>query len=199
MIKVSSNINEFLKHYKKRVSNFKDMLENIAEKLAKRMSEDMYKEIQENEAMWAPFNPETEQNERGKMGTYKGKSFDFWFEINSMGENAVRVSIGEKIKPHEMSDHSLVNPAYFIEFGFGIIGQQSPAKNAELYGWSYNKNNHSKYNNPPDDPWIYEGFDHWLRQSRGAEGINFMYRTIDKYRNGWKYYLKELLEEQANG
>ena len=38
----------------------------------------------------------------------------------------IRVSIGEKITPHNMSDGNRVNPAYFIEFGFGIVGQNNP-------------------------------------------------------------------------
>ena len=163
------------------------------------MAQDMYREIQENEDVWAPFVSDTLQNERGKMWRYKGKDFDFWFDIELTGENSVKVSIGDKIKPHIMSDKALVNPAYFIEFGFGVVGQQNPKKNAELYHWSYNKNAHEAGNIYRPSPWIYEGFDGVLRESRGAEGINFLYRTIDKYRTYWKFYVEQLLKEQANG
>jgi hypothetical protein len=177
MIKVTSNINEFLKHYKKRVVNFKVVLDSLAEKLAKRMADDM-KNLIQSDKRW---------QEHGNLSRIN----DVDFRIEPLSENSVRVHIGENLPKFTMTDGKLVNPAFFIEFGFGIVGQSKPKENHEKYQWEYNIRGHK-------DSWLfwYEGI---LMESEGREGINFIYNTIDKYRVGWKYYLKELLEEQANG
>ena len=192
MIKVNSNIKDFLKNYKKKVDKLKTALLGIAEKLAKKMSEDMYKEIQRTEDVWAIYEPENEQDETGKMAYHKGKSFDYWFTIESIDNNSVKVSIGDNARKHVMSDEAIVNPAFFIEFGFGIVGQSNPMKNSEAYSWIYNRNHHIT-------AWGYAGWDGKGHISKGAEGTNFMYNTIQKYKDNWNSYLKELLEEQANG
>jgi hypothetical protein len=177
MIKVSSNINEFLKHYKKRVSNFKDMLENIAEKLARRMSEDM-KNIIQSDRRW---------QEHGNLS----KIDNVDFTIEKLNGNSVKVSVGENLPKFEMTDGTLVNPAFFIEFGFGIVGQEKPKEGVERYDWEYNIRGHTSY-------WWYR-YEGQRYASKGREGLNFMYQTIDKYRNGWNNYLKELMTEIGNG
>ena len=187
MIKVTSNIDEFLKYYKGRIENFKNMLENIAEKLAQRMSQDMKALIYSETSTWSP---DAENNdETGKMAYHRGKEISV--EINHIG-NGVRVVLGENLDKHEMSNGSLVNPLYFIEFGFGVRGESKPAHNHEKVNWEYNKRNRQ-------EAWGYQGWDGKIHISDGIVGTNFMYRTMDDYRTNWKKYLKELLEEQANG
>ena len=188
MITVNSNINEFLENYRKRVANFKTVLNSIAQKLAERMSADMKKIIFDETYTWSP---DAEDNdETGKMAYHRG--VDISFDITSIGDNAVRVSIGGNLDKHEMSDGTMVNPIYFIEFGFGLRGKENPATNHSKFGWEYNKNSHN-------DAWWYEGWDGEWHLSDGAKGTNFMYRTIDAYRNGWKQYLKEIMTEIKNG
>ncbi len=194
MIKVTSNIDGFLKNYRTRVGNFKAMLNTLAVKLAQRMSADMKDLIFKETSIWSP--DADDNDETGKIAWHRGK--DILFDIQQLGNNAVRVSIGENLEKHEMSDGKLVNPIYFIEFGFGLRGQQSSATNHSKVGWEYNVNNHTKGGYPPS-PWVYEGWDGELHTSDGTKGINFMYRTIDKYRIGWKQYLKELMTEIGNG
>lgn len=187
MITIKSNIKEFLKAYRERVDKVKNVLNTFAEKLAERMREDMNQAIISSKAIWAPVvesdNPKEKQDERGKMGTYSSIPIS----ISSIGENAVRVSIGDTLRPHTMKDGKVVNPAFFIEFGFGIIGQNNPMQNANEFGWIYNKSGHQ-------EAWWYVGFDGGFRLSAGAKGINFMYNTIQRYKEGWKKFLQELME-----
>ena len=194
MITVKSNINEFLKNYRKKVANFKSTLNVLAEKLAERMSADMKDIIFKETYTWSP--DADNNDETGKMAYHRG--VDIAFDITSIGNNAVRVSIGENLSKHEMKNGDIVNPIYFIEFGFGVRGQRNPATNHSKFGWEYNLNNHTE-GGDPDSPWWYEGFDGEYHLSDGTKGINFMYRTIDKYRNGWQQYLKELMTEINNG
>ena len=197
MITVTSNIDEFLKHYQKRIQNFKSFLGTIAEKLANRMAHDMYEIIQKTENVWAIDDKSNFHDETGKMGFHTSKGFDYWFEIQPTSETSIRVSVGEKVTPHKMKDGTRVNPAYFIEFGFGVAGQKKPMENATKLNWKYNVNNHKEGGIPPS-PWAYTGFDGEMYISDGAIGTNFMYNTFEDYRNNWKQYLKELME-QANG
>lgn len=176
MIKVTSNINEFLKNYKKKIDNFNTRLSVIAEKLAKKMSDDMKQFIQRNKR-W---------QEHGNLS----KISDVNFRIENLNNNSVRVHIGENLPKFIMQDGTLVNPAFFIEFGFGIAGENKPMQNHEKYQWEYNIKGHK-------ESWFfwYEGI---LMESEGREGINFIYLTLDEYRKNWKQYLKELME-QNNG
>ena len=176
MISVKSNINEFLKNYRKKASNFKNSLNGIAEKLAKRMSEDM-KSLIQTDKRW---------QEHGNLSTINEVSFD----IESIGDNAVRVSIGDNLPKLVMTDGTLVNPSFFIEFGFGIVGERTPKKNHDKYNWEYNINQHKT-------AWMFR-YNGELMESEGREGINFMYNTIQDYRTNWLKYLKELMES-ANG
>jgi hypothetical protein len=194
MIRVKSNIDGFLKNYQKKIGNFKTSLNSLARKLAERMSADMKDIIVKETYTWSP---DAEGNdETGKMAYHRG--IDISFDITNIGDNGVRVSIGNNLQKHIMSDGTIVNPIYFIEFGFGVRGQQNPATNHSKFGWEYNINGRTKGGEPPS-PWWYEGWDGEYHLSDGTKGTNFMYRTIDKYRNGWKQYLKELMTEIENG
>ena len=177
MISVKSNIKGFIENYKKKVANLNIVLNNIANKLAEKMSTDM-KSLIQTDSKW---------KEHGNLS--KINNVDF--RIEPISQNSVRVHIGEKLPKFEMSDGTLVNPAFFIEFGFGIIGQNSPKQGAEKHDWQYNIRGHK-------DAWYfwYEGV---LMESEGREGINFMYNTIQRYKDNWQNYLKELLKENANG
>jgi hypothetical protein len=178
MITISSNIDDFLKAYRKRVEKFKEVLFGIAEKLATRMATDMAYEITSLRSVW---------EEEGNLDEIS----NFNFDIQVIDNNSVRVLIGSELTPLEMEDGTLVNPIYFIEFGFGIVGQQNPKKNHEKYDWEYNINQHNR-------AWYYYGKAGQKFRSKGREGINFMYNTIEKYRTNWQEYFKELME-QENG
>lgn len=195
MITVKSNINEFLKNYRKKVANFKTVLNSLAVKLAERMSADMKDRINSSKTKWA--EPQTFLDTLPEVG----------FDIQPIGDNAVRVSIGENLPKRkvggttysiypETQQVKYINPIYFIEFGFGVIGQQKPSKGHEEKGWRYNLNDHGTHT---ENPWHFYDEMKALRTSSGQEGINFLYNTIQDYRDNWQQYLKELMTEIGNG
>lgn len=201
MIKVSSNINSFLKHYKKKVEAFKASLDDLAYKLAQKMSSDMAYEIASLRYVWT---------EEGNLDKVSGVDFN----IVKTSETSVRVTIGDSLPKITVGDSQIsrlrgrvpqeVNPVYFIEFGFGIAGERNPQKNHEEHGWEYNINQHKS-------AWFYydstvvpaeDGSGEWkppLLRSEGRQGINFMYNTIEKYRGNWLMYVSELIKENYDG
>jgi hypothetical protein len=183
MITIKSNIDEFLKNYQKKIKEFENMLNDLATKLVQRMSDDMKQIINDNVMVWS--SDEIGHDETGKMAFHRGKNISF--DIEPLTAYSIRVSIGDNLDKHEMTDGELVNPVYFIEFGFGLMGQKNPSYNASKFDWVYNKNLHAK-------AWSYEGWDGEEHISDGAKGINFMYDTIQKYRKDWKIYLADLLK-----
>ena len=178
MITVKSNIKEFLKNYRKKVGNFKTMLNILATKLAERMSADM-KELINKDRRW---------QEHGNLSTINNVDF----RQESVGENAVRVYIGENLPKFIMADGTPVNPAFFIEFGFGIEGQENPMQNKDKYGWRYNINHYV-------EGWYFKDKDGEQVFSRGREGTNFLYNTIQTYKTNWEQYVAEIMTEIGNG
>ena len=177
MIKITSNINQFLKNYKKKVNNFTSILTSLAEKLALRMSNDM-KEYIQRDRRW---------QEHGNLSRIE--NVDFRSEL--VNSNTVRVHIGENLPKFEMTDGSLVNPAFFIEFGFGIVGERNPKINHSKYNWKYNVRGHK-------ESWFF-WYDGTLMESEGREGINFLYNIMQEYKKNWKKYFYELVMEIENG
>ena len=174
MIKVTSNIDGFIEAYKKRIKLFENKLNKIAKKLAKRMVDDMEKLIKEDKR-W---------QEHGNLSRIDKVDF----RIESISTQSVKVYVGEKLPKFEMTDGEFVNPAYFIEFGFGIVGQEKPKINHDKYGWEYNIHDYK-------ESWLFF-YDGILMESSGREGINFIHNTVQKYRDNWKVYLKELMEQE---
>lgn len=177
MIKIISNIKEFLKRYREKVAILKQVMDNLAQILAEKMSNDM-KNLIQTDKRW---------QEHGNLSTID--TVDFRIEATS--PQSVKVYVGENLPKFEMSDGTLVNPAFFIEFGFGILGQNKPKQNHEEYNWEYNIRGHK-------ESWFF-WYDGILMESKGREGINFIYTTMDNYRQNLVAYFRQLLGEQANG
>ncbi len=175
MITVKSNIKQFLENYRKKVENFKVVLDSVAEKLAQKMIEFMKNEIEVNRLQWA---------EKGSLENISSVDFT----ITPLSEKAVRISIGDNLPKYQMNDGTFVNPAFFIEFGFGITGQNNPKHNHEYFDWEYNINGHTY-------AWWYMGLDGQFYETEGVQGVNFMYNAQQKA----KEFLNEILKEQANG
>ena len=175
MITVKSNINEFLKNYRKKVGNFKSTLYAVAEKLAEKMISYMKSEIERTHSTWY------------EKGSYAHiRTVDF--EIIPLSSNSIRVEIGKNLDKFIMSDGTLVNPAFFIEFGFGILGEKAPMKDHEKFEWEYNINGHTK-------GWSYLGRDEEFHGSKGRVGTNFMYNAKQKAKD----FLQEIMTEIGNG
>ena len=177
MITIKSNIKTFLKNYKKKVEKFKISLSLIAEKLAERMCKDM-KNLIQTDKRW---------QDKGNLSEIENVEF----RQEKTSETSIRVHIGENLPLFTMKDGTQVNPAFFIEFGFGIVGQNNPKQGTEKYDWEYNIRNHKSY------WWFwYEGRRYG---TRGREGINFIYQVSQDYKDNWWKYLKEIIAEIANG
>ena len=171
MISVNSNIKEFLANYRKKAEKFTVFLNNVAQKLADKMVEFMRQEIVAKKNVWYEY------------GSYIDIP-DVGFNIIPIDDKTIKVEIGNNLPLLEMNDGTMVNPAFFIEFGFGIIGQNNPMKNNELYNWEYNINKHTK-------GWAFLGRDGKFYGSKGKEGINFMYNA----QQNAKRFLSQIIEE----
>lgn len=95
---------------------------------------------------------------------------DIEYEIK---DNVATIYIGRNTKPIEMKDGRTVNPYYFIEFGWGIRGEESPVNYHSQNGWEYNINGHIH-------AWWYVGSNGEPRASYGRTGIDFLYRAMQK-------------------
>lgn len=185
MINIKSNINDFIKRFDNRIKKVNNSLENIAYRIAQEMSNDMMREISLNRFVWLQQGSELEN-----IGAID-------FNILKTGNNSVIVSIGEslpKIRVGESVSSKKrgqpiqdINPMFFVEFGFGIIGEQRP-KNTMSYEWEYNINDRN-------NSWYFKGRFDELYKTSGGEGINFMFNTIIKYRNKWKEIVMREIKE----
>ena len=178
MVTIKSNIDKFLQNYRKRIESFKIILYNIANKLADKMIKSMKDQIKRDFYTWWEFGSYVEIEEFDNIS----------FDITQLDETSIRIDIGKNLPLFEMSDGALVNPAFFIEFGFGIVGQNNPKKNHEVFNWEYNINGHTK-------GWVYMGRDGAFHGSKGKLGINFMYNA----QQNAKKFLEEIMTEQGNG
>lgn len=176
MINITSNIKTFLPNYLKKTNGFRMALQKFAYELAIMMSQDMQKMIS-GDIKW---------QENGNMSTINNVSF----RIEILSNNMVRVHIGENLPLIQMNNGTLVNPIFFIEFGFGIVGEQNPKENHENYGWDYNINQHTK-------KWFFR-YNGQLLSSEGREGLNFMYLKMQEYLVKWKVYFYELVARYSN-
>lgn len=177
MITISSNINDFISKYKNRVNKINAVLGMLAERLAQRMSADM-KELIDKDRRW---------QEDGNLSRISQVDF----RVETIENNKVRVHVGENLpKFVMMNDGTLVNPAFFIEFGFGIVGEQNPKQNHSAYNWEYNINGHKT-------SWFFR-YEGKLIRSSGREGVNFIYTIMQEYKNNWEKYFRDLLSEIDN-
>lgn len=169
MVDISSNIDNVLKSFKKKANAIKLSIKQIAEELANQMSIDMQNEINSTKSVWQDV-------EGSNMREISNVLFDIKHTKNG---KSVRIEIGSNLQPISMSDGSKVNPIYFIEFGFGIYGETIPSPHSVEHGWAYNINGHTT-------AWLFMGNDGEFHSTIGTQGINFIYNTMQKYKEKWK-------------
>lgn len=175
-IQIKSNYNDFIKSIKAIPKEIDNRTRAILSELLEDMCIDMKKQIQVSMSEWVDAP-------NGNMSTGLGN--DITYEINEKG-NGGTIYVGRNTKPITLSNGNTVNPYMFIEFGFGIVGEESPAKYAAQNLWDYNINHHKN--------WIvYGNSDYPLTKSKddlvftkGTKGIDFFYNTISKYRKELK-------------
>lgn len=176
-VKLKSNYNNFMRH----IQNLPDMLDEstyfAVDSVMERLCEFMANEIQSQKDVWCQQWSTLELiDNQMPFGT------DIKYEIK---DNVGTIYIGRDTPKIEMSDGTMVNPYYFIEFGWGIRGEENPIRYHEQNQWSYNINDHTT-------AWWYIGYNGKPRASYGRQGIDFLYKAMQKFKPEFK---KELGKE----
>lgn len=163
--------------------------DSILEKIANRVRSYIIDDYKLNGSIWREVN--------GNLETVDGDDVI----VEKKGSTYI-IAIGRNTEPFDMPNRQnssnpnyaglpkTVNPYFFIEFGFGIIGQNNPIKNAPNFGWRYNLR-------PYSHGWHFRGLDGTRTYSRGTKGIG----TISTLINGqFERIVNEVMaEERANG
>jgi hypothetical protein len=190
MVVVASNVEKVLKKFEKYRTAIKLTIDQIAEKLAKSMVDDMLADIEQQRPTWLQPNGNLERVDN--IGYNISKLEDGFIRI-TLGENLPLIRTGNTKYSLENNKHyTWVNPLYFIEFGFGVLGENNPKEGTNRYDWIYNTNEHGR---ETENPYTFKGLDGQLVETEGGEGINFLYNTIQKYRNSWKDLLLTMVKE----
>lgn len=171
-IKFKSNYNQF----SKRLANYSflidDAMRATVETVLQHMCDDMKAEIARERDVW---------QERGSSLDLLSLGDDITYEIEGnqgtlyVGRNTSLITVGEGVNQRQ------VNPYLFIQFGYGIVGEENPVRYHTQNGWEYNINNHDK-------AWFYWGTSGERIQTSGRRGIDFFYNVISKYRKKWKEF-----------
>lgn len=151
--------------------------DSILEKIANRVRSYIIDDYKLNGSIWREVN--------GNLETVDGDDV----VVEKKG-SAYIVALGRNTQPFEMTDGAFVNPYFFIEFGFGLIGEKNSIKNAPDFGWRYNIR-------PWKNGWHFTGLDGTSTWSAGRRGVG----TISTLINGqFERIVNEVMaEERANG
>lgn len=180
-IQVKSNFNNFIKRFRD-IPRIIDVASYDAIKeLLERMCEDMKEEIRSQRDTWAEVGGPFEN--WGDLGN------DIEYEVN---EKSGRIYVGRNthtLKVGKGDNRREVNPYMFIEFGWGIQGEQNPVRYHTQHGWEYNINKHR-------EAWSFYGVNGNLITTTGRRGIDFFYNTINKYRKEWKDIVSNIIDKK---
>lgn len=168
-IKLKSNYSEFIKRIEAIPKNLEVSMTEAVENILKRMCEDMKRELSSASDYWKDNGGlETIYNING--GT------DVEYEVDG---NSGTIYVGRNTSLIKMKDGKTVNPYLFIQFGFGIRGQDNPVEYAVQRRWQYNINEHT-------EAWWYWGLNGKKQYTEGQVGFDFFYSVLKKYRTEWK-------------
>ena len=173
-IKLKSNYDQFIR----KIKGLPDMLDEVSyfaiEEVMQQMTEYIKNEIVSNREIW--------YQEFGGLEPSLGS--DVEYEIQN---NVGTLYIGRNTPTIQMNDGKDVNPYLFIQFGYGIRGEENPVEYHSQNRWEYNINNHTK-------AWWFIGTNGEPRASYGRRGINFLYTAMRKF----KPQLKEAMGEEVS-
>lgn len=167
-IKIENNINYIKKKIIKKRDKMRITLDNISQIIAERMAQDMKDYLDSTRGLW--------YIEYEKFSHLIGNS-NYDIRVVPL-QSSTQIQIGNITEPLVMNDGKYVNPYFFIEFGFGIYGQDNPSPNADKFEWNYNINNHTTF-------WFFIGYDGEKHSSYGLTGVNFISTIVEKYKNDW--------------
>lgn len=180
-IKIKSNYNDFIKRIQSIPEAIDRGSQEAIEKLLDMMCEEMKAEINNNRATWSQYGSPLSMID-GNDITYTIRKDGTGGTIY-VGRNTPKILVG---KGNNARD---VNPYLFIEFGYGIQGENHPVQYASQRGWEYNINNHQK-------AWAFVGIDGEWHSTNGRIGIDFFYRVIERYRDNWKAIASQAILNQ---
>lgn len=183
-INLKSNYSQFMKRMQAIPRNIEIYSKEVVENILQRMCEDMKKKLSLASDLWKD-NGGLEQIYNIHGGT------DVEYEIGGNGKSGT-IYIGRntsKIIVGKNDKQNTVNPYLFIQFGFGLSGEEKPAEYAVQRGWEYNVNKHTK-------AWVYMGINGKKQYTTGQVGYDFFYSVLKKYRKEWKKIAEEALFEQ---
>lgn len=188
----STGVDEIIKSVKKiqenvSVTNITPMLDKIAEKV----KDYIINEYQRNGTIW--------QEKNGNLQEVSGDDV-----VIIKGVGSYIITIGSKTQPFDMLSYerltnpnysglpSEVNPYFFIEFGFGIDGENNQIENAPKFGWRYNIR-------PWSNGWHFTGKDGTGTWSTGGRGIGAISKLVGQGgRNGeFERIVNQIIAEES--
>lgn len=192
--KLKSNYNSFIKNIKQIPNILDTVMRRETENILKKMCEDMRRDIEENKSTWLEIGSSLDFLD--KTGGINPER-DITYELKDNG-GTIYVGSNNLIT---MKDGRTVNPYFFIEFGYGVEGQENPVNYHTQNGWEYNINNHQRTestykNGKPKGAWWYWGYNGERIETNGRKGIDFFYKTVRKYKKEWQRIIDEALERE---
>lgn len=178
---IKSNYDKFERHLNKFVDSLDIDARLAMEDVLEYVCEEMKQEILNKKDTWCEaWSPLAEDSTLGS---------DIHYEIK---DNKATIYIGRDTKKITMQDGTTVNPYYFIEFGWGIVGENNPVNYHLQNGWIYNVNKHTQ-------AWWYVGYNGEPRASYGRQGIDFLYNAMKKLKPNLEAALGERLKKRWYG
>lgn len=126
MININSNVADVIKFFEEKQRRVQDTESAILKKVAERIRQRLL-------TMYSAMSYDSEE----LLSLIDVDDIDIQYQ-----PNRCIIKIGSNTEKMTMKDGSQVNPFFFIEFGFGLIGEQNPTKKSKDYNWVYNVNKH---------------------------------------------------------
>lgn len=180
-IKIKSNWHRFKQHLELLPKQIEDETQKAMEKILEKMCKEMKARLNSASKYW--------MDNGGLEAIYDvNGNQDIEYEIV---DNKGTLYVGRNTSRLKLKDGRVVNPYLFIEFGYGILGQNNANPKAYLQDWEYNVNNHEK-------AWWFVGLNGERTWTMGQRGFDFFYPVIEKYKKEWKNIVsKRILKLQG--
>jgi hypothetical protein len=174
---LKSNYKDFIRRINSIPNALETSMSETVETVLKQMCEDMKNELSYAKSYWmdnggleAVYNASGGEDIEYESFGYTGTIY--------VGRNTPELTVGKD------NNQRKVNPYLFIQFGFGIVGEENPMPYAKQRRWEYNINGHTK-------AWWFMGINGEKQATAGQKGYDFFYSVIKKYRQNWKNIAKE--------
>lgn len=166
MLKVKSfGIDKLMSQLQSTKSSYSEETSILAATLAEKVKDKITTNYQRTRGVWS--------EEGGTMSEISGNDVT----IRKDGGDYI-VAIGEQTPKVSLSGYNglptSINPYLFVEFGFGIVGQNKPVREAQKRGWQYNVKRHTS-------KWTFTdkyGNQFYTKGVRGANSIGLVKATL---------------------